>query len=148
MLKRYPIRAVKYFLFLLVLFVVLFGAMLALGQTSIERLVQVFYTRSWILLALFVGLPLVYPLIGYAAREVRGNLGEGRRAVERALAMSGYTVTENAPERIVAHASGIKKVSLLFEDRIVVTAEGNRFVRIEGARREVVRIEARIRATY
>ena len=146
MLKRYPIRVVKYFLFLLALFVVLFGIMLAIGQTSLTKLYTVFYSQNWVLLILFVGLPLAYPFFGYVAHDVRGNLTDKRSAIERALAMSGFMPVVSEPGRIVARASGVKRASLLFEDRIEVTAESNHFVRIEGPRREVVRIEARIRA--
>jgi hypothetical protein len=147
MLKRYPIRVVKYFLFLSVLFVVLIGILLAMGQTSPEKLYYVFSNQYWVPLLLFVGLPLAYPLFGYTAHEVRGNLEDKRGAIEKALIMSGFRITTTEPERLIARgASTIKKLSLFFEDRIEVTAEGNHFVRIEGPRREVVRIEARIRA--
>ena len=147
MLKRYPIRVVKYFLFLVALFVVLFGVMLVINQTSFQAFRMVWETKRWMLLILFVGLPLLYPFFGYATREVRGNMTEKRNVIERALISSGFKITEDQPDRIVAHAAkGIKKASLFFEDRIEITPEGNHYVRIEGARREIVKIESRIRA--
>ena len=146
MLKRYPIRVVKYFLFLVALFVVLFGIMIIFNWSSWSMLMNIWKTdQVWVLVAVFIGIPLIYPFFGYTAREVRGNLDEKRDVVERVLTMSGFTVTENRPTRIIAHTKGIKKVSLMFEDRIEITPEGNHFLRIEGHRREVVKIEARIR---
>ncbi|MCD8185326.1 MAG: hypothetical protein LUD68_02380 [Rikenellaceae bacterium] len=147
MLKRYPIRVVKYFLSLVVLFIVLFGIMLAANWSSWEMLSTVWKTdRLWVLLLVFIGIPLAYPFFGYTARGVRGNLTDKREVIERVLAMSGYHITESYPDKIVAHARGIKKVFLRFEDRIEISAEGNHFVRVDGPRREVVKIESRIRA--
>lgn len=146
MLKRYPIRVVKYFLFLVALFVILFGIMLLFHWSSLHMFTAVWKSdRMWLMLLIFVGIPLVYPFFGYTAREVRGNLSDKRDAIERVLAMSGFTVTEDLPDKIVAHAKGIKKVSLMFEDRIEITPQGNHFIRIEGARREVVKLELRMR---
>ena len=147
MWKRYPIRVLKYFLFLVVLFAVLFGAMLIFNMTSWDMFRAVWGTsRVWILLVLFVGLPLVRPLFAYGTRDVRGNMDEKRNVVERVLATCGYTVTENRPDRIVAHARGIKKVSLLFEDRLTITPEGNHYLRVEGPKKEIVKFESRMRS--
>lgn len=147
MLKRYPLRVVKYFLFLVVLFIVLFGIMLIANWSSWDMFLNVWKTnRLWVLLFVFIGIPLIYPLFSYSAREVRGNLTDKRDVLERVLAMSGYTITAETPEKIVAHAKGIKKVSLLFEDRLEITPEGNHFIRIEGPKKEVVKIESRMRA--
>ena len=148
MLKRYPIRVVKYFLFLVALFVVLFGLMLIINQTSLHAFSTVWETdRVWVLLVIFVGMPVFYPFFGYTARDVRGNMTDKREAIERALAVSGFKVTENTPGKIVAHAAKtVKKMALGFEDRIEITPEGNHYVRVDGPRREVVKIEARIRA--
>jgi len=147
MLKRYPIRVLKYFLFLVSLFIVLFGIMLIFNWTSVNMFKMVWGTdRVWVLLVLFVGFPLVYPLFGYGSRDVRGNMTEKRNAIDRALTSCGFTITENHPDRIIARAKGIKKVSLFFEDRIEITPEGNHYVRVEGPRREIVKIESRMRA--
>ncbi|MDR0954995.1 MAG: hypothetical protein LBM20_06425 [Rikenellaceae bacterium] len=147
MLKRYPIRVLKYFLFLVALFIVLFGLMVLFHWSSWNTFLSVWQTdRLWVLLFVFVGIPLLYPLFSYTARDVRGNLGDRREIVERVLTMSGYTLTEATPEKIIAHAKGIKKVALLFEDRIEITPEGNHFIRIEGTKKEVLKIESRLRA--
>jgi hypothetical protein len=147
MLKRYPIRALRYFLFLALLFGVVFGVMLLIGQTSLDKLYQVFHTQWWVLLILFVGLPLAYPLFSYTARDVRGNLVERRAVVDRALVSNGFRITEETPQRIVARATGSKRISLLMlENRIEITPEGNHYIRIEGAKKEVLKIEARMRA--
>ena len=146
MLKRYPIRVIKYFLFLVALFVVLFGIMVVFNWSSWEMFLYVMKTnRVWILLAVFVGLPLVQPFFRYGTRDIRGNLTDKRNVLERALASSGYTITRDGPDQIVAHTKGIKKVSLMFEDRLTITPEGNHYIRVEGPKKEVVKIESRMR---
>ncbi len=146
-MKRYPIRVLRYFLFLVGLFIVLLGVLLLVGQTSPLGLRHVVETRGWVLLAVFVGLPLVYPFFSYGARSVRGNLHEKRETIDRALASCGFEAVGESPERIVAKATGSKRFTLLtVENRIEITPDGNQHVRIEGPKKEIVRIEARMRA--
>ena len=146
MLKRYPIRVLKYLLFLLVFFIVLFGIMLLFNWSSWNAFLRVWTSnQAWVMILVFVGFPLIYPLISYTARDIRGNLDDKRNVLERALASSGYTITEDRPGRITAHTKGIKKVSLLFEDRLTITPEGNHYIRVEGLKKEVVKLESRMR---
>lgn len=146
--KRYFIRALKYFLFLVVFFVVIFGGMLLLKQSSLDTLLTIWGTKQARgLIIAFIAIPLIYPFIGYVRRDVRGSFTEKRAIIDRVLAMSGYTVTEDTPEKIVAYTKGIKKVSLLFEDRVEITPAGSQFVTISGPRKEVSKMEFRMR-TY
>ena len=139
MKNRYLIRAVKYFLFLIVLFVILFAVLLATGYSSWDTFLRVWTSdRAWLMIAVFVGLPLAYPLFGYVSREVRGNLADNYETIERVAHMNGYLIKERTPERVVCGVSGLRRLALLFEDRIEITADGNYF-RIQGPRKEVVR---------
>lgn len=144
MKNRYLIRVAKYFLYLVVLFALLFAILLALRYTSWETFIHIWGTnRAWLMLAVFIGLPLVYPLFGYVSRETRGNLTENRELIDRILLMSGYRVVEETPERIVCRVSGIRRLTLFFEDRMVISNEGN-YIRVEGPRKEVVRFQFRL----
>ena len=152
MFKRYPIRVLRYFLFLTALFAVVIGLLALFDYISWDALKAIGRgeegsRRLWFLLIIFVGLPLVYPLISYGSREIRGNFGERRAAIDRALEASGYHIDEESEGRIVARATGSRRFALLMvENRIEITADGNHYVRIEGPKKETVKIEYRMRA--
>jgi hypothetical protein len=145
MKNRYPIRAAKYFVYLLILFVLLFGLLLATDYTSWQTFAALAHSgRIWLLAAAFVVLPALYPLIGYLAREMNLDYDKRRELIERVLAMNGYRIVSETPDGLVCRAAGgMKRAALMFEDRIVIRRDG-RGVRIEGPRKEVVRLEYRI----
>ena len=152
MLKRYPVRVLRYFLFLTAVFVVVIGLLAIFDYVSWDALKAIGRgeegtRRLWFLLIVFVGLPLVYPLVSYGSREIRGNFGERRAVIDRALETSGYHIDEESEGRIVARATGSRRFTLLMvENRVEITADSDRYVRIEGPKKEIVRIEYRIRA--
>lgn len=146
MKNRYLIRAAKYFAYLIILFLVLYGILIAVGYSSWSTLVTVWSSnRIWMLVIAFVGLPLLYPFFGFVTREVRGNLETNRDVINKVLALNGYTVVSEDNGRIICRARGVKKVSLLFEDMLTITADDN-YLKIEGPRKEVVRMEFRLRS--
>jgi hypothetical protein len=145
MKNRYPIRAAKYFVYLLLLFVVLFGLLLLTRSTSWQTLGAVVHSgRIWLLAAAFIGLPAIYPLFGYVVREMNLDYDQRRELFGRVLAMNGYRVVSETPDSLVCRAeSGMKRAALQFEDRIDIRRDGRR-IRIEGPRKEVVRLEYRL----
>lgn len=142
---RYIIRAAKYFIYLLLIFAVLFGLLLATGYSSWQTFGAVARSgRVWLLAAAFVGLPLVYPLFGYVKRQMTIDFDGRRELIGRVLAMNGYRVVSETPDSLVCRAAtGLKRAALQFEDRIVIRRTG-RGVRVEGPRKEVVKLEYRI----
>lgn len=144
MKNRYLIRAAKYFLYLVVLFIILFVFLLAMNYTSWDTFIHVWRSnRAWMMVLVFIGLPLAYPLFGYVSRDIRVNLAENRELIDRVLQMSGYRVVDETPEKIVCRVSGIRRLTLFFEDRLEIKADGN-YIRVEGPRKEVVRFQFRV----
>jgi hypothetical protein len=145
MKNRYSIRAAKYFVYLLILFALLFGLLLLTRYTSWQTFAALTQSgRIWLLAAAFVVLPTLYPLFGYVAREMSLDYDKRRELIERVLAMNGYRIVSETPDSLICRAAaGMKRAALMFEDRIVIRRDG-RGVRIEGPRKEVVRIEYRI----
>lgn len=149
-MNRYFIRAVKYFLWLTVLFVVLFAFMLATGTARVglaEGLHELLYTtRGLLLLCVVIVLSVSYPKFGFVKKEFAANIASDRDKIIKAFETSGFVLDKESLDRMEFRAAkGIRRAFLLWEDRIIVTADGNN-IQIEGIRKEVVRIDYRLRA--
>ena len=145
MKNRYLIRALKYLVYLLLIFGVLFLILVLTGYSSWHSLSLIWHTdRIWLLVAAFILLPGIYPIFGYIKREMRLNFAEKRELLERVLTTNNYRIESETPDGLTARAVGSKRFALLLEDRIVITSEGN-YIRIEGPRKEVVKLEYRLK---
>ena len=151
MKNRYLIRSLKYLVQLLVLLAVLFVAM-ALTRTSRvapgELFEAVFMTRRGVmLLAAIVLLAAFYPRFGFVHRTVAGiDWACDRAKIVELFALCGYEPVSEEPDRVVFRASTpLRKLTSMGEDAIVLTPGEGEIV-FEGLRKEVVRIEFRIRS--
>ena len=143
--NRYLIRAGKYFIFLLLLFVLLYGMMIAIGQSSWAALGYVFTTnRVWWMAALFVVLPLTYPFFGFVTREVRATRNLDRDTIVRVLGINGFALKSESGDTMVFVPDNFAgRLRMFFEDEIVVVRKEN-VITVSGIRREVVRAEFRL----
>ena len=145
--KRYALRAAKYFVYLLGLFIVLYALLILTGYSSWETLGRVTASgsRLWLLLAAFVGLPLLYPLFGFVTRTVRADFDGSKEIILRTMALNGFKPVEEGDGRMVFRAAtAAGKLRLLYEDRITLTRDDN-YIVIEGPRKEVVKTEFRLK---
>lgn len=148
-MKQYLIRAVKYLIWLTLLFIVVFLLMILTGGSQVgpaESLHLLFgSSRGTIMICAIVFLALLYPRYGFVRREIRADLPTNRAAILEAFSRSGYRLTEESAAGMVFRAAtGWKRALLLGEDtlRIVPTPAG--FI-IEGLRREAVKVEFRLK---
>lgn len=146
-MKRYWIRAVKYALFLMILFVGLYGLMQVFGMgVSLETILS--SDRWWKFVAVVVGFALVYPFLGYVRRRLTFRAADRVEDVERVMGMCGFRrveAEEDGSNRMVFRAEGaMKRASLMWEDRIVITSDGVGASWIEGNRKEAVRAAYRM----
>ena len=146
-MKRYWIRAVKYALFLMVLFVGLYGLMQVFGMgVSWETILS--SDRWWKFVAVVVGFALVYPFLGYVRRRLTFRAADRVEDVERVMGMCGFRRVEaegHGAEEMVFEAVGtMKRASLMWEDRIVITTDEAGASWIEGNRKEAVRAAYRM----
>ncbi len=134
---------VKYLLYLVVLFTVIFSIMSLTGNVSIgfEDLGGIFATSNGRLLGVaFIALGFLQPIMGYVKREMVVNPVTSRDVVDQVMAMSGYELTSEDETRIVFRArTTLKKLVLLYEDEIVIDKSAKPAT-ISGSRRSLVSI--------
>jgi hypothetical protein len=97
------------------------------------------------LVATFIGLALLYPRFGYVRRIVEDVDIEGDRIrIDNAMKLYGFKFAGTRDGRLVYRAEGIiRRITLLFEDEVVVEQIGDEVV-ISGHRRTVVRAVIRL----
>lgn len=140
-------RAVKYLIQLLIVFVGVYLLMYLLGASSIETLFDVFATsRGLAMLAVIIVLSLLYPKIGYIDRNISLDVENQRDAVMKTFDLCDYElISESDTEMIFRKENQWGRLKMLYEDKIVVTKHENT-INLSGNRREVVRLEYRIKS--
>lgn len=141
-------RALKYFLQITLLFVVIIGALMLSGMVSKD--VAVAFQQGWksvgFILALFVVMSLAYPFFGYQKRKiaVNGDPAECRDGIVEALKIRGY-VLENEAEGVLSfHLSNpLNRAARMWEDRVTLTPILGGF-EAEGLARDLVRVVSSI----
>lgn len=149
-MNRYFIRAVKYLVWLVILFFLVFTLMIATGTSRLgaeESLTALFGSqRGLLMLGMILILSLLYPKFGYTTCVVKANLADNRDNILKVFDMGGYKLESESPGRMVFRAeSPVRKALMLWEDTIVVTADDN-YIFIDGIRKETVRAEFRLKS--
>lgn len=146
---RYVLRAVKYLLFLCVLYVGLEWAMLtfapseAMAGYDIGMVLEARWAteRGKMLVVVFVLLAAFYPLFGFMKRRIDGCSFErdGVR-IDNAMRLYGFKLKEDrGAVKIYGADSFMRRVTLMFEDKIEVrVVDGG--IEMRGLRRSVARI--------
>lgn len=149
-MKRYPIRAAKYAVYLIILFFILFTVMRAVGSSS-PMSVLWSTSRGLMFLGVVIVFALLYPFFGFTRKRLTFNAASRIEDVERVMAMCGFkrveADTHGANDMIFEANSKAKKVTMMWEDRIEITTDGDGVSYIEGNRKEAVRAAFRM-GTY
>lgn len=144
---RYIIRCVKYFVALSVLYAVLIVIMHATGQTVLTMgdtwNMLIGTSQGWTMIGAMVFLAVIYPLISFPTRRVEGDMVENREQIIAAFGAYGYSLQSEADGRLTFRADGLRRLWLLYEDKIVVEQYGQ-WICLTGIRRSVVRIAMRL----
>lgn len=149
-MSKYFLRACRYILRIAVLMTVVLMIMTLSGLSSVNDLAQfasIFAsTRGLLFLALiFVG-GFIYPAFSFVKTEVKCDISQKRESIVNAFASCNYLLETSEDGKMTFRIrSFIRRLNYSFDDRITVISDG-RYIVIEGLRREVVRIEARLRA--
>lgn len=143
-MKTYIIRSVKYFIALCVLYVLCVSLMKQSQLTYGEYLQLMFATwRGYALVGVTVLLALTYPYFGFIKREVDANFEEDRSQIISAFSVNGFDLIEETQGKMVFRASGLKRITMLFEDKIEVEENGATIL-MSGLRREAVKVILRM----
>lgn len=149
-MKRYPIRAAKYAVYLIILFFILFGVMRAVGSASP---IDVLWTssRGLMFLGVVVVFALLYPFFGFTRKRLTFNAAAKVDDVERIMAMCGFKRVEadgfGADHMLFEAVTTGKKVLMMWEDRMEIITDERGASWIEGNRKEAVRAAFRM-GTY
>lgn len=140
---RYLIRAVKYFLLLVILIAALYALNWFFEKTPVDlreylSLLQNNPRSKW-LLPVLVAISLAYPSFGYMTRTLPVDAGCSD-GIERALAANGFVPKgERDGRRIYRAASQLRRARLLWEDEIEVWPDSGQTV-MRGNRSALSRI--------
>lgn len=148
-MKRYPIRAAKYAVYLIILFFILFALLRAFGSASSMSVLWT-TSRGLMFLGVVVVFAMLYPFFGFTRKRLTFDAAARVEDVERVMAMCGFKRIEadshKADDMLFQADSTAKKVTMMWEDKVeITTTDGISY--IEGNRKEVVRAAFRM-GTY
>lgn len=137
-------RALKYFIQITVIFVVIIGALMMLGLVSTD--VSVAFRNGWTSIAWIAGLfflmSFAYPLFGYGKRTIRakGEPSEYRDAIDEAMTLRGYVLSGESDGVLKYRlASPVARIARIWEDTITISPVLGGF-EAEGLMRDLARV--------
>ena len=142
-MKRYFIRSVKYLVALVVLYVGLMAVMHYSQHSPItfaERWQLMFQQwNGWGMVVASILLAVTYPFFGYTKRSFGGNIVADREQLSIAATLAGLELVSASDTELRYRARGLRRVTMLFEDEVIVRQSGNQ-IEVEGLRRVAVRM--------
>lgn len=142
-MKRYLVRSVKYLIALCVLYVALMWLMHISSSrqiTFIEEWQLLFSTwRGYMMVVALLLLAAAYPKFGFVRRRVVGNIIADREQIETAFRVAGFVAVSDEGGELLFRAHGVRRLTMLFEDDVVVRQVGDE-LEFDGLRRATVPI--------
>ncbi len=146
-MKKYLLRSVKYLVTLCLLWAALIWIKLTYEQLPISYMDLVkLYFSNWngqVMAVMVVLLSATYPYFGFVKREVVATIALDKEQIISAMATSGLTICSQTTDKLTFKASGLQRLTLLFEDEVTVEQCGEKVV-ISGHRRTVIRAVIRL----
>ena len=144
-MKNYLIRAVKYLIALVVLYVGLIAVMHYSTCKDISLITRWQFMfeqepmRSWGLVGVSLLLAATYPFFGYVKRSFEGNIALDREQLNTAARIVGLELVSESRSELVYRAKGLRRLVMLYEDTVTVRQKGEQ-IEVEGLRRVAVRL--------
>lgn len=142
---KYFIRSVKYFIYIVVIFLILVNIIFYTSQRQpgVDNFMDLFRGGTqWQMLALFIAFSAIYPLLGYYNRKIdtNGNFADKKQDIIKYMTDSGrFLLTDDSNGKLTFRIrSPFVKFMRLYEDAIVIDYTDNPII-ISGLRKEVVR---------
>lgn len=146
-MKRYFLRSLKYFLTLCVLLVALIWLKITYEQLPVTfaQMLEIYFSawNGWAMAAVIVLLSATYPHFGFVTRKVDGSIVKNRQQILAAMDSVGLAPASESANSITFRATGLQRLTLLFEDEVIVS-EQQGVLTISGHRRTVVRAVIRL----
>lgn len=145
---KYFVRAVKYFIYLSVLIVVILGLLVLIKavEPNIDTMFRNGYDALWQIALLFAVLSAIYPKVGYAAKDaaISGDWDTVRADIKKYMESHYYSLEKAKPGLMTFRHNGtVSRISRMYEDRITIK-EIPGGVNVEGLRKDVLRIASGI----
>lgn len=142
-MKRYFIRSVKYLIALVILYVGLMAVMHYSQHSPItfaQRWQLMFEQwNGWGMIIVSILLAATYPFFGYTKRSFEGDIVADREQLDTAARLVGLELVSTTDNELLYRAKGLRRVTMLFEDDIIVRQNGTQ-IEVEGLRRVSVRM--------
>ena len=141
---KYIVRALKYFVQLLVILSLIIAILMVakVVDTDISQLFVNGYDSLWQIALLMAAFAAMYPRLGYARREavVPGSDEEVYPVLDRVMSAHGYSREQRSDGAVAYRKTSFgDRLTRLWEDRITVTRIATGF-EFEGLNRDAVRL--------
>ncbi len=148
---KYFIRALKYYVYLLVLLVVIILALVLTGfvEADLSKMFVNGYDSLWQIALIMLVFALIYPRFGFSKRtaHVYGSPEELRPDVMKVMEGLGYRLEcEKDGGYQFLRRSGLSRALKMWEDRITLSPTGAG-MEVEGLTRDLSRIVSGLEAT-
>ncbi len=143
---KYFIRAVKYYISIIVLLAVILGILVLIGaaEADISTMFRNGYDSLWHIALIFVAIAAIYPKFGFVNREAMfpGSWEETKGGIRSYMESRSY-ILEKEEDGVMTfrHRGILNRITRIFEDRITITSQLGG-VTVEGLRKDVFRIAA------
>ena len=142
-MKQYLVRSIKYLIALVILYVGLMAVMHYSQHSTItfaQRWELMFQQwNGWGMVVVSILLAATYPFFGYTKRSFDGNIAVDREQLDTAARVVGLELVSANENELLYRAKGLRRVTMLFEDDVVVRQNGTQ-IEVEGLRRVAVRM--------
>lgn len=146
-MKRYLLRSLKYFVTLCLLFVALVWLKITYENLPLTmgQMMQLYFSawNGWFMAVVIVVMSATYPLFGFVTRKTDGDITADRQQIEAAMATTGLVLKSADDNCLVFRATGLQRLTLLFEDEVTVCQQDGELI-LSGHRRTVVRATIRL----
>ena len=146
-MKKYLLRSLKYFLTLCVLLLALIWLKITYESlpVTMSEMIKIYFSawNGWAMAATVVVLSATYPFFGFVSRKIDGDIVENREQIIAAMEVSGLQLVKEDGCSITFRATGLQRITLLFEDEVLVESVGSQ-ITISGHRRTVIRATIRL----
>lgn len=140
---RYFIRAVKYFIYFILLFVVIMAVLVLTGaaEGDISTMFRGGYSALWKIAVIFAVISAIYPSVGFIRKEamIPGNWEEDKDIIKEFMGGRGYVLETEDTGTMSFRKTGMSRFTRMYEDRVTLSAKIGG-VEIEGMRKDVLRL--------
>ncbi len=140
---RYFIRAVKYFIYFILLFVVIMAVLVLTGaaEGDISTMFRGGYSALWKIAVIFAVISTIYPSVGFIRKEamIPGSWEEDKDIIKEFMGGRGYVLETEDTGIMSFRKTGMSRFTRMYEDRVTLSAKIGG-VEIEGMRKDVLRL--------